>query len=162
MTERQSDAVLDLEARVARLEAERDILDLLSRYGHAIDYGLEHEWVDCFSERGVFDMRERFQDASRSTRPEWQLSGIRHEGRAAIAGFVSRHTRAPGRYHKHLVIEPRINVEGDRASLQSYFLFVAEAPEGVEIAFGRYLDRVVRHDDGRWRFDERIAEIEFH
>ncbi|MCU1457885.1 MAG: hypothetical protein JWL73_1977, partial [Actinomycetia bacterium] len=49
MTERQSDAVLDLEARVARLEAERDILDLLSRYGHAIDYGLEHEWVDCFS-----------------------------------------------------------------------------------------------------------------
>lgn len=161
-SERLSDTVRDLEARINRLEAERDINDLLARYGHAIDYGLEHEWVDCFHEDGVFDMRERLHDDRRSSRADWQASGIRHEGHAAIAAFVHRHTRAPDLYHKHLVLDPRVTVEGDRASLQSYFLFVVESPEGAQFAFGRYLDRVSRGSDGRWRFDERIAEIEFH
>ena len=27
-------------------------------------------------------------------------------------------------------------------------------------AFGRYLDQLVRDPDGRWRFVERIAEVE--
>ena len=51
----------DIESRLALLEAESAILKNLYRYGHAIDYGDEEAWVDCFTEDGVFDVRARLR-----------------------------------------------------------------------------------------------------
>ena len=70
--------------------------------------------------------------------------------------------RAPALYAKHLLIEPRVVVTGDEASVQSYFLRVEpqdSAPTQI-VASGRYLDRLIRCDDGRWRITERVAEID--
>jgi hypothetical protein len=143
--------------RLASLEDERAVLDLLHRYGHAIDYGREADWVDCFVEDGVFDRRVR---EDRTMLPEWRPLGSL-EGRPALAEFVSRHSRAPERYHKHLVLSPRIELSGDEGTVQSYFVFATETEGRCEIgAFGRYRDRVARCPDGTWRFRERIAEIE--
>ena len=54
-----------------------------------------------------------------------------------------------------------IDVDGDKATCVSYLVVVMEH-EDVPVlrVFGRYRDRLVRGDDGRWRFRERIAEIE--
>ena len=78
--------VEELVRRLAALEAERAILRTLYRYGHSIDYGLEQEWVDCFTEDGVFDVRRRVGPASASTKaaPPWRpLSPSIHERQVA-------------------------------------------------------------------------------
>jgi 3-phenylpropionate/cinnamic acid dioxygenase small subunit len=148
--------------RVEALEEQQAILDLLYRYGHAIDYGLEHAWVDCFTPDGAFDMRHRLSaDIGSSPNGRWDTTDKRLEGHDSLMKFVSAHTRAPDRYHKHVVVEPRITIDGSDARVESYFMFVHEHEGRAEIgAFGRYRDRATRGADSRWRFVERIAEIE--
>jgi len=140
----------DLEQRLRALEDERAILRTLHRYGQAIDYGAEEAWVDCFAEDGVFDIRSRLDHyGSRVVR-----------GRDELRRFVSRHTRAPELWHKHLVVEPLIELDGDEARCSSYFAVLVEHEQAPLVrVFGRYRDRLVRTGDC-WRFAERIAEVE--
>ena len=142
----------DLERRLEQLEAERAILATLYRYGHAIDYGDEASWVDCFTEDGAFDVRIRLH-------PELSF---RAEGHEALWAFIRSHTRAPDVWHKHVLVEPRVTVDGDRAHVDSYFLKVDAQPEGSSLitAMGRYRDDLVRSADGCWRFVERVAEVD--
>lgn len=142
----------DLRAQVAMLMAERAVLDTLYRYGHSIDYGHEEEWLDCFEPGGAFDVRYRVG-------AKWSR---RYEGRSELAGFIAAHSRAPDRWHKHLLFEPLVTVDGDRATARSYFARLDADSDGTPFvrAFGRYLDELVRGPDGRWRFVERVAEVE--
>jgi hypothetical protein len=60
-----------------------------------------------------------------------------------------------------MLCEPRVEVDGDRARVDSYFARIDLDPTGSFIrAFGRYRDTLVRCPDGRWRFEHRIAEID--
>jgi len=140
----------ELVKRLEVLEEEKAILQTLYRYGHSIDYGLEQDWVSLFTRDGVFEIRFRKTGVNR-----------RNEGQEALANFISSHTRPPDKYHKHLLIEPIINLRGrNKATVESYFLRVDESEEKVFIfAFGRYHDRMVKQA-GQWRFQERIVEIE--
>ena len=141
----------DLERRVALLEDERAILRRLFAYGHAIDYGDEEAWTNCFAENGVFDIRTRLEGT-----PNMKVSG-----RQELRAFVKRHTRAPERWHKHMLVEPVIVLDGDTARSDAYFAVLMEHDEmPILRVFGRYRDRLVRDADGEWRFRERIAEIE--
>jgi len=140
----------DLVKRLELLEDERAILQTLYRYGHCIDYGLEQEWVGLFTEDGIYEIRLRHPG-----------SVIRKEGSQALAQFIAEHTRAPARYHKHLLVEPLITLESNnQATVQSYFLRVDEGEGKLYIlAFGRYQDRLVKYNS-RWLFKERICEVE--
>jgi hypothetical protein len=154
--------VADIEARLKELEAERAVLSTLYRYGHAIDYGLEGEWVDCFTEEGEYDLRYRtgllHRPADGGVATE---NGVIYRGRDQIAAFVAGHSRAPDKWHKHLLVEPAISLSPRSATCTSYFVRVDERDgQSVIVAFGRYLDRLVPCADGRWRFEQRIAEIE--
>jgi hypothetical protein len=145
-----AEATMDsLTERLERLEAERDVLATLYRYGHSIDYGLEEEWVDCFAQDGVFEVRRE------------EPPGGRHAGHGELRAFVKQHSRAPAHYHKHLLIEPRVEVTGETATVTSYFVRLDRLDgEPIVRSFGRYRDRLVRCDDRAWRFVERIAEVE--
>lgn len=140
--------------RLQHLEDERAILRTLYRYGHAIDYGEEARWADCFTEDGVFDIRSLAADGS-------VAEAIQISGRAALLDFVRQHPRAPDTLHKHLVVEPIIDIRGEEAQVASYFeMLLARGGRREIFTFGRYLDRLSRCDDGGWRFRERIAEIQ--
>jgi ketosteroid isomerase-like protein len=141
-----------LEARLRALEDERAIQGTLYQYGHSIDYGDEAGWVDCFTEDGVWDVRYR-----KGSKPRTLC-----EGRASLASYISGHTRAPAKYHKHVLVEPQIVVDGDSATVDSYFMKVDAQDEGRSeiVAIGRYRDDLVREADGRWRFRQRICEVE--
>lgn len=142
----------ELRAQLALLMAERDVLGTLYRYGHSIDYGLEEEWLDCFASDGVFDVRYRV--GAKPSR--------RFKSGDDLARFIAAHSRAPHRWHKHLLFEPLITIDGDRATARSYFARLDADEDGTPFvrAFGRYLDELARGSDGKWRFVERIAEVE--
>jgi hypothetical protein len=143
-----------LSERLQALEDERAILQTLYRYGHSMDYGPDAEFIDCFVPEGIWDVRMRTLSAG-----SFKCRGHR-EIEASLAGQSAM--RAPALYAKHLVMDPQIVQTGDAASVQSYFLRVEPRDAGPTqiVASGRYLDRMVRCEDGRWRFMERIAEID--
>ena len=139
----------ELESRLKVLEDERAILSTLYAYGHTIDYGLKAEWLDCFVEDAVFKV---------------QMSGVTtgYKGREALSEFIARHTHAPDMWHKHCLVEPIVRLEdNNKATVASYFARLDEDENGAYImAFGRYRDKLVKCEDGKWRFMERIGEIE--
>jgi ketosteroid isomerase-like protein len=146
-----------VEDRLRALEDERAILQVLYAYGHAIDYGAEEEFLDCWTDTALvtynFDVADRHVPSEREN--------MRFEGREQIAGFFQRHTHAPERYHKHWLVEPRIVIDGDRATVSSLYARLDETGNGPQLtSYGRYLDVAVRCPDGRWRLQERHGESE--
>ena len=133
-----------LEERIRRIEDERDILQTMYRYGFALDYGSEDEWMGCWTEDAIL---------------HWTESPIC--GREALRAAFRAHTHAPKIRHKHLVVNARITVAGDTAGAESMFARLDSYPDGPQIlAFGRYLDKFVRFEGSCWLFSERMAEIE--
>lgn len=127
------------------LEAERDIVRTMSRYGHALDHGDEETFLDCWTEDAVLD---------------WPLTG-RLEGLSEIRRGFRSHTHAPEKLHKHLLVEPLIELDGGRAAVTSMFVRVdLQGSEPIVHSFGRYHDQLVRCDDGRWRFTHRTPVLE--
>jgi ketosteroid isomerase-like protein len=134
-----------VEERLALLEAEREILKTLHTYGHTLDHDLEEEFVDCWVENAVLHWPDPpFPEPFR--------------GRAGIREAFRGHTHAPAVYHKHIVVDPRIEIDGETATVESYYTRLDDGPNGPYIfSFGRYRDVLTRCDDGRWRFSERRA-----
>jgi hypothetical protein len=126
----------------------------LHAYGAAIDYGREEEFLDCWTETATLVW---------TPTPERDVGFVerRLEGRDAIAEAFRGHTHAPAMFHKHLLFQPQIRLDGDRAAVESGFARVDESSGGPVLrSFGRYLDELVRCEDGRWRFTLRESFIE--
>lgn len=141
---------------------ERAIVRLLHDYGHHIDYGEKDAWIALFAADARYVLRYRAGLAPRSIGPPEAIGGdLVYSGHPDLHAFVAAHSHAPERWHKHLVYNWRIDLSGHSASVLSYFTRIDATDAGARIvAAGRYLDRVTRGDDDRWRFAERIAEIE--
>jgi hypothetical protein len=143
-----------LDERSTRLEDERAILDTLHRYVHTIDSGAEADWVDCFTEDAVWVTR-------RAPLAAGGAAEHRICGHAELAALVAGFPRPPIIWHRHMLVDPRIEIEGDRCHVESFFLVPTAHRTGPYISsFGRYRDRLVRCSDGRWRFEERVAEVD--
>jgi ketosteroid isomerase-like protein len=136
----------ELERRLRALEDERAILQTLYAYAHAIDYGDEALFLDCWADDAVLEW-------------PWREPMAGHE--ALIAAFRA-HTHAPDVYHKHFMVEPRIEIQGDEATSQCLYSRLDRDDDGEPYvrSFGRYIDRLRRCPDGRWRFTSRRAENE--
>jgi ketosteroid isomerase-like protein len=140
--------------RLARLEDEAAIRETMYVYGDAIDYGHEQEFLDCWTEDAVLVW---------APTPERDVDFIarRLVGRAAIKEAFRAHTHAPVMFHKHLLFQPQIRLDGDRATVHSGFARLDEGSSGPTVrSFGRYSDTMVRCEDGRWRFSLRDASVE--
>ncbi len=166
MSTDQDARIAALTARLDRVDAERGCLAALYRYGHAIDYGDETTWIDCFVTDAVYDIHFRLGGREMAEKRGY---GVPHDKGTKITGhdelkvFIARHTRAPDKWHKHMLIEPAITVADDckRATARSYFTRLDDIEgERVVQSFGRYLDKLVACPDGLWRVEERIVEVE--
>jgi hypothetical protein len=60
-----------------------------------------------------------------------------------------------------MLVEPMIQIDGRSATAVSY-LFVLMEHEGQPVirVLGRYVDKLEKGGDNRWRFSERVAEID--
>jgi hypothetical protein len=134
----------ELETRLRLLEDKHAIAERMHTYGHALDYGRRDVWLDCWTADAVLEW------------PHGTFAGVAEIGRA-----FDEHTHAPDYFHKHVVVDPLIEVVGERARVESYFLRIDESPAGPIVrSMGRYRDQLVRSDDGIWRFSERLTDLE--
>lgn len=144
------DDVAALAARLKTLEDRNAILDTLMRYGNSLDYGDVECLCDCFTDDAIRETR----------RPDGMVN--RWEGAAGTREFATTHTHAPDKYHKHLVLNSLVEINGDSAQVESY-MFRFDASEGEKSTvwgMGRYLDTMRRESDGRWRILRRVTYIE--
>jgi hypothetical protein len=130
---------------------ERAILRMLHTYAHAMDYGDEAAWVDCFEPDAVFDVVE-------------VVGGRRvhrEDGHGDLARYVAGYPKPP-HFRKHIVVDPLIHLRGDEADVEAYWLLLQrddEAGTPIVAAFGHYRDHLVKRD-GRWRIAVRLADVE--
>jgi len=144
--------------RLSTLEDYRGIEQLLYMYAHTIDQHLADEWLDLF----VADARYRSIRISPSGERETivDFQGV-EAFRKFITDFTSGNRRPPGDSQKNFISQPIIRLHGDTAEAVTYFHLVV-VHNGVKEIFanGRYFDTLVRCSDSKWRFSDRMSEVE--
>jgi uncharacterized protein (TIGR02246 family) len=125
---------------MSELEDHEEIRQLYARYCHAGDSGDCDAFAACFTENAVVDAngsvstgREAIRKTCESYRPVYATTPMRH----VIANSV-------------------IQVNGDEAQADSYFLLLASGEHPGILRTGTYCDQL-RRVDGRWYLSERIA-----
>ena len=113
---------------------ESAIRRLLVDYCHLIDDGRFDEWILLFNEDIVFT-----------------VMGNRLVGRAELRGFIEP-SQQEGDRGRHLLSEPRIDLDGDTARVTTDYAFVSRS--NTILSTGRYFDTVRRAKD-RWCFSSR-------
>jgi uncharacterized protein (TIGR02246 family) len=126
---------------MSQLDDVDEIRQLIARYCHLVDARRIEEWVDCFTDDAVFEVR-----------------GSRTEGRDAILK-MGEGIRQSGTGSRHWVTNVIVDVDGDEATSESYLMMVSQSAEPAIRASGVYRDRL-RRVDGRWRFSERVARFD--
>lgn len=123
------------------------ITDLIYRYAELID-------------AGDFDAVGRLLDRAAFGGPRTPtVSGAANI--AAVFAMTTKRFDDGTPRTRHLVLNPIVEVDGDRATARSTFCVVqATARLPLQpIVVGRYLDTFAR-EDGNWHFTERIADVE--
>ncbi len=143
-----------IEKRVQRLEDERAIEQVLYSYCWGTDRKRKEMWLDVWAEDAVLETRPA-PGASPGGQPTKPVVG-----RAALEKFYDNR---PGRdiSPKHVTVNSLIDVDGDQASAESVIVFFLER-EGVPelVSTGRYMDKLKRCADGKWRIAERVAQMD--
>jgi uncharacterized protein (TIGR02246 family) len=92
---------------------------------------------------------------------EWTNQGGGRKGRDQIRAMleVMGPAGSPNAENYHLVSNPRIDLDGDRATATSRYLFVMRGPEGqpTPALAGIYRDEFVRQG-GEWKIARRVAD----
>lgn len=138
------DRIVALEARLKKLEDEREIARLIGAYGPLVDSGSASETAELWSPDGVYDVDE-----------------IHLDGRDQIAAMV--HSEAhQGLIHNgcaHLLGSPHVTVDDDEAVAVCHSLLIVRAK-------GRYVVRratanhwLLRRGEDGWRVAARTSRI---
>lgn len=134
-----------IEARLQRVEDELAIRRILADYAAFLDGRDYARYAALFTADG-----------------EWSNAAASHKGQAAIRTMLEGAlgpAGAPNRANYHLISNPRIDLDGDRATATSRYLFVMRGPDGrpVPSLAGVYHDDLVRQD-GTWKIRRRVAD----
>jgi ketosteroid isomerase-like protein len=135
-----------LEQRVQRMEDESAIRRMLIEYGAFLDAKDYHSYAALFAPDGV-----------------WQGGFGTFTGPAAIEAMLTANLGAPAagfvnKANFHMLTNPLIAVDGDRAHVESKYLFWTASPDNrpTPLLAGRYVDEFVRVG-GEWRIARRTT-----
>lgn len=79
------------------------------------------------------------------------------------AGFIghAHRSHAIRDVHHHYIMNQTIDLDGDTAHVETYFLAALRRKNGpVDMSGGRYIDRFERRD-GRWAIADRVCMVEW-
>jgi uncharacterized protein (TIGR02246 family) len=127
------------------LEDREEIRELYAHYAHTIDEGRFAEWLNCFTEDGVFES-PRFG---------------KHSGREGLRRFTAIYQDSLGGAKPfHQMTNVTFKVEGDKAIGCCYLTYYhCKDGKAALSAAGHYTDRL-RKADGEWRFESRRVSID--
>jgi hypothetical protein len=141
-----------LARRVERLEAEREIRELISRYGHYADLGHEDAWVDQWTEDGVYDLISVVRaGAGYEGRTRW-------EGRAELHRLIrdpAAHKALEGRSLHIQDMNLVIRTDGDEAIAESYSMTLLREGDDIVLRSAGMIRWALRRVDGSWRIREK-------
>ena len=143
-----TDELAALTARVQALEDREAISRLFMAYRRCLDEKDFSGYAALFAADGEFvaqDLRARGQ-----AEIEELVDGMRGSLLTAVAGDDI-----------HVVTNPEIRVDGDRATARSTWIYIVRADDGGPnlCKVGHYDDELVR-EDGEWRFARRNAPMD--
>lgn len=108
----------ELEARVRKLEDVEEIKKLMWNYTYWLDYGEFDKVMDCFVNDAKMDVRTRGEQAEGE-----DVMNFACEGKEAIREFFSVVLHQKDRFSaSHLILNPVVTVEGDKATGIFYLL----------------------------------------
>jgi uncharacterized protein (TIGR02246 family) len=143
-----SDRLAELEARVRGLEDREAIHALFMRYRECLDTKDFGGYAALFAEDG-----------------EFVAAGGTATGRAGIEALVdgmrgSLLTSVAGD-DLHIVVNPEISVDGDRATARSTWIYLVRGDDGEPTLckVGHYEDELIR-ENGTWLFARRFAPMD--
>jgi uncharacterized protein (TIGR02246 family) len=131
--------------RLRRLEDLEEIRQLFVDYGHHLDAGDVAAYAALFADDG-----------------ELLLGPVgRAKGHAAIADLMTRVRAGATTPSFHLVTNPIVRLDGDRATSEVLWTVIRPDADGrLQVAmFGRHHDTLVR-ERGRWRIQSRRGHID--
>jgi len=140
----------ELSDRVDALEAEREIRELLDRYGWHADHGDHAAWVDLFTADGTLTLL-----GGAPARPE--AGTLRWSGPGELAAFIGSdlHRAIEGRCMHLPALDLRITLDGDRATAEGCSLVVVHEDGRLVLHGAGFTRWDLRREDGRWRIHER-------
>lgn len=147
-----ADELAEVRSRLAVLEDEKEIRELLARYGYYADAKLDDEYYDLFTDDCVMDVS--------TGRGDDPYALLRWEGLAAMREFMAVRTagNGDGFYGRSLHMQGNnvaIRVSGDTAAATNYsFIFHQDGPDLRIISASINAWQLVR-TEGRWRIRER-------
>jgi len=138
----------ELEAAVARLEDLQEIRTLVLRYRESLDRRDMAAFAALFAAEGQWSGR-----TGTATGPA--------DIQAMLEARLEPNPPAPGPTSMHLTTEPRIQLDGDRATGTLLWSLLGRGEGDVPIIrlLGHYEDEYVR-EDGVWKFWRRTARVD--
>jgi 3-phenylpropionate/cinnamic acid dioxygenase small subunit len=128
-------------------EDREEVRELYARYAMTIDGGAFDEWVDCFTDDGVFESA-RFG---------------RHSGRDGLKRFTAIYKESLGGAQvRHVITNVTFQLDGERGAGACYLVYYHVKDGRVQqTAVGHYRDRL-RKVNGRWKFESRQVALDGH
>jgi hypothetical protein len=135
----------ELRARVRVLEDREEIRNLLQEYRRTLDLRDMRAFCALFAANGTWSGK-----SGTGTGPQ----GIYD----MLAKNLADNPPAPGPTLWHLITDPQIHVDGDRATASSLWMHVRRGEDDRPQlpTLGAYTDELIR-EDGRWRFLSRTV-----
>ena len=144
--------IAELKARLQRLEDERDIREVIARYGHFADLGFEDAYVDLFTEDGVYDIVTVMRKGA------GYPGNIRFEGRAQLYDHIRdprAHKQFEGRSLHFQDINATVTVNGDDAIADAYSMTVLKEGDETVVRTAGMNRWTFRRVEGRWKIVEK-------
>ena len=142
-----ADRLAALERRIAELEDERALRDLLTSYSFGADVFRGPDWVALFTADGTYDLG--------AANVEGAYSG-RFRGPDDLLALITGPGMPPAGRAQHFHGPMSFAIDGDHASAESYSItYQLDAADRCEVyclGFNRW---TFRREDGRWRIAER-------
>jgi 3-phenylpropionate/cinnamic acid dioxygenase small subunit len=138
-------ASLSVEQRLQRLEDLEEIRNLVKDYARHLDVRDFDAYSALFTREG-----------------EWAGGSGRAQTPAGIKSMleerITPRAEAPGETHFHLIADPQIVLDGDRASARTTWALIVRGADDTPVLryYGHYADTLER-EDGRWRFAQRLT-----
>jgi hypothetical protein len=142
----------ELEQRVAQLEDEREIRELLSRYGYYADACLDDDYYGLFTDDCAMDVS--------SGREPDPYEVIRWEGQDAMREFMSVRTAGQGDGFAGRSLHMQGNnlaiaLHGDTATANGYSFILHQDGPQIRLKSASVNEWHLRRENGRWKIVER-------